>query len=331
MHQGSVYDVSESEKNKWSDWPDSQKSKLQLEFDRAWDWLQNQAGDLDASDEGLNYPPENVRDTSNDSAAPHTAISDNDAWEIFVRWVAFQLAVEIGNHVSWSMKDLPDSELVVLLDSSALVRKFTLGYTIATGAPAHPNHDTVEKNMGMSLIAPPWFTYAFLKNNNLIGSDISTTIHNLIDWTSDNLIHFFGAYSYEEMDNHWQYRGNPPITRIIKGTTNENVGSIDQFQHWTAGCHGTAGFFRNVLRAVNIPVYIPMICNHAQIYFPTEGKYIDHGDNPYNLTFKGLDLPGESLLINEEMHKEWFGEGDDNRQVGCDKIGEQVRVLDEET
>ncbi len=324
MHASSVYVVGENEKKKWAEWSSGQKSKLQYEFDRAWDWLKTQDGTFDPEFEGLNYPPENVYDTSNDNGAPSTALSDEYAWELYVRWIAFQLAAEIGNKVPWTVDNLPDSELELLFDSSALMRKFALGYVIATGSPAHHNFVTMKQNFGTSMIAPPWYTYAFLKNNNIIDDNLSDTIHNLIDWSSENLAHFYGALNYQNTENHWQYRGNPPITKIIEGTTySEN----NQFRHWTAGCHGTAGFFRNVLRAVNIPVYIPLICGHGQMYFPTEGTYIDHGDNPYNLNFKNSDLSAEYLLIDEETHEQWFGEGEENRQEGCDHIGGQVKAI----
>lgn len=323
-YSNSVYEVEENEKKKWSDWSSEQKLKLQHEFDRAWDWLNNQNGSFDPVNEGLSYPPQNVYDTSNENGAPFTAVTNEYAWELYVRWIAFQLAVEIGNYVPWTVLELPDSELELLLDSSALMRKFSLGYMVATGSPTHSNHDSIEKNFGTSLIAPPWYTFAFLKNNNIIGQSISDTINNLIDWSSENLIHYFGAFNYQNTENHWQYRGNPPITRIIEGTT---FSGNNQFRHWTAGCHGTAGFFRNVFRAVNLPVYIPLICNHAQIYFPTEGTYIDHGDNPYNNNFKNSDLPAEYLLIDEDTHEQWFGVGENNRQVGCEYIGGQVKSI----
>lgn len=49
------------------------------------------------------------------------------------------------------------------------------------------------------------------------------------------------------MHNHWQYRGWPPVERIISGTNDPVLG----VRHWTAGCRGTSGFLRLVLRTTN--------------------------------------------------------------------------------
>ena len=105
------------------------------------------------------------------------------------------------------------------------------------------------------------------------------------------------------MDAIWQYRGIPPITRVIEGTTTSRPDFT--FQHWTAGCHGTTGFLRNVLRAANIPVQIVRICGHELCYFMTEKLYLDHGDDPYNTLFKSTGLPVVDLLIDEATFENW--------------------------
>ena len=72
------------------------------------------------------------------------------------------------------------------------------------------------------------------------------------------------------------------------------------FEHWTAGCHGTTGFLRNVLRAV--PVQNLRVCGHGQVRFLTEGTYLDHANNPYNTGFKASALPASALLIDETTY-----------------------------
>lgn len=89
--------------------------------------------------------------------------------------------------------------------------------------------------------------------------------------------------------------------RVAEGTTFQG-----DFEHWTAGCHGTVSFFAHALRAANIPVQYATNrhinqnqvydCNHKIMLFPTEGLYIDHGDNPYNLAYKQSGLPPSYLL-----------------------------------
>jgi hypothetical protein len=326
--QTSAYDIPETAKRAWQHWSSQEKAQLTTAFDEAWEWMKAQSGTFSASGEGLPYPPVNVRDTTNDNGSPWTGVSTGYAWDLFIRWIALELVVEIGNHVPWSITGYNNEQLQVLFDSAAIMSR--LGddsFTVATGSPTHANYVNRRDNLGSSLIAPPWYTYTFLVNSNIIGTSRIDTIGNLLQWISDNLAHYYGEFVYQETENHWQYRGNPPITRIIEGTTNPTIGSGGEFNHWTAGCHGTTGFIRNVLKAVNIPVHISTVCCHSQACFITEGLYLDHGDNPYNSTFKSTGQPASALLIDHNTYVSWFGTSTDNREEGCDKIGHQINVL----
>jgi len=328
MFQSSAYDIPETAKRAWPNWSSQEKAQLTTAFNRAWNWRKVQSGTFSASGEGLPHPPVNIRDTSNDNGSPYTGVDINYAWDLFVRWIALELVVEIGRYVPWSVTAYNDEQLQVLFDSAAIMTKAGDGtFTIATGNPGHPNYVKRKDNLGTSLIAPPRYTYAFLVNGNIIGASRMDTIGKLLEWVSDNLVHYYGAFSYEETENHWQYRGNPPIVRMIDGTTNPTIGLGGQFNHWTAGCHGTTGFIRNVLRAVNIPVHISTVCGHSQACFITEDVYLDHGDNPYNSTFKSTGQPASALLIDHNTYVSWFGASTDNRSQGCNKIGHQVDVL----
>lgn len=326
--QSSAYDIPDTAKRAWPDWSTQEKAQLTLAFEEAWEWRQAQSGTYSASGEGLPYPPANLRDTTNDNGGPWTGVSAAYAWDLFTRWVALELVVEIGHQVPWSVTSYDAEQLQVLFDSAALMSRLADDtFTVATGSPGHANYVKRKDNLGSSLIAPPRYTLAFLVNGNLLGATRLETIGNLLQWVSGNLVHFYGAFVYAEAEHHWQYRGNPPMTRIIEGTTNPAIGPVGQFAHWTAGCHGTTGFLRNALRAANIPVHISTVCGHSQACFITEGVYLDHGDNPYNSTFKNTGQPASALLIDHATYVAWFGASTDNRNVGCDKIGHQVDVL----
>jgi hypothetical protein len=54
------------------------------------------------------------------------------------------------------------------------------------------------------------------------------------------------------------------MSRVLSGTTSTYPGAVPAFARWTAGCHGTSGCLRNVLRAVNIPVQILRVCGHGR-------------------------------------------------------------------
>ncbi|RLJ64651.1 hypothetical protein [Sulfurisoma sediminicola] len=328
MFQVSAYDIPETAKRAWPNWSSQERARLDTAFDEAWEWMQAQSGTFSASAEGLPYPPVNVRDTTNDNDSPWTGVSAAYAWDLFTRWIALELVVEIGHHVPWSVTAYNDEQLQVLFDSAAIMSRLVDdSFTVATGSPGHGNYVKRKDNLGASLIAPPRYTYAFLANGHIIGASRIGTIGNLLQWVRDNLVHYYGAFTYLETGNHWQYRGNPPITGIIEGTINPAIGAGGQFNHWTAGCHGTTGFIRNVLRAANIPVHISTVCGHSQACFITEGVYLDHGDDPYNSTFKSTGQPAAALLIDHNTYVSWFGPGTDNRSDGCDKIGHQVNVL----
>jgi hypothetical protein len=119
----------------------------------------------------------------------------------------------------------------------------------------------------------------------LIGPSRLATIYNVLQWMRQNMSHFYGQSDFGTCNAVWQYRGYPPLSRIVHGTVDANYPTLGT-QHWTAGCHGSVGFLSAVLRAVNIPVRPVWVCGHELAYFITEGLYLDHGDGPYNLNVK---------------------------------------------
>jgi len=256
-------------------------------------------------------------------------VSPAYARDLYLRWIAVNLAVEMGGHVPWSVTAYTPEQLQVLFDSASFL---SLGagigapFNVCAGSPEHPNYLKRKDNLGGSLIAPPRWTLAFLRSTNLVGATRAATIAALLDWCRDNLVHFYGAADYGTMEEHWQYRGLPPITRVIDGTTSTHPGAAT-FAHWTAGCHGTTGLLRNVLRAVNIPVQILRVCGHGQVLFLTEGTYLDHGDDPYQLDFKAAGLPASDLLIDATTYTAWFGTSQDNHETNCDNVGRRATEL----
>ncbi len=82
-----------------------------------------------------------------------------------------------------------------------------------------------------------------------------------------------------------------------------------------------------MLRAVNIPVQILRVCGHGQARFLTEGTYLDHADNPYNLGFKAAMLPASDLLIDAATYTAWFGTSLDNHDTNCANVGRRAAEL----
>ena len=270
----------------------------------------------------------NQNGTTTSTDTPVTAVTEPYARELYLRWIGLNLAVEIGGHVPWTVTGYTAEQLQVLFDSASFLSRRPDGtYVVCSINPGHPNYVKRKDNLGNSLIAPPRFTLSFLRNANLVGATRATTIASLLDWCRDNLVHFYGSADYGTMEQHWQYRGLPPITRVIGGTITTYPGAMTTTEHWTAGCHGTTGLLRNVLRSVNIPVQILRVCGHGQVRFLTEDTYLDHGDDPYNLGFKASGLPAADLLINEMTYASWFGTSQDNHDTNCADVGRRAREL----
>jgi hypothetical protein len=324
----SVYDIPATAKRAWPTWSDAEKHELAAAFEDAWKWLYGQQTPFATLNETLAYPPVNQNNTTTSTDGPWTAVTESYARELYLRWIGLSLAVEIGGHVPWSVTGYTAEQLQVLFDSASfLSRRPDNTYLVCAGSPGHPNYVNRKDNLGGSLIAPPRFTLAYLRNATLVGATRAATIAQLLDWCRDNLVHFYGAADYGTMDQHWQYRGLPPITRVVGGTISTYPGAMTTTEHWMAGCHGTTGLLRNVLRAVNIPVQILRVCGHGQVRFLTEGTYLDHADNPYNLGFKASGLPASDLLIDETTYASWFGTSQVNHDTNCGEVGRRAREL----
>jgi hypothetical protein len=164
--------------------------------------------------------------------------------------------------------------------------------------------------------------YDFLLDNGMLYESQLLTIGALIEWAR-GLTHFFGALTPENSLYHWGYCGAPPAARMIEGTTagddppmspHPGWGAPLGKHHFTAGCQGTVSFIRSILRSVNIPVGLMQHneCTpgqrggHAAAWFPTEGKYLVHGDDPYDGVLRGVNIPGTEFLVGVSTYEEWF-------------------------
>jgi hypothetical protein len=325
--QTSFYDIPDTAKRAWPAWSVAEKDELVVAFEEAWNWLYGPSP-FAALNETITDPPASLADTTDPIASPRVEVSEASARQLYVRWLGLNLAIELGGHVPWSVTGYTAEQLQILFDSASFLSRISTGnYAVCAGSPGHVNYVKRKDNLGGSLIGPPRYTLAFLRNNSLVGATRQATIANLLDWVRDNLVHFYGDADYQTMEQHWQYRGLPPLSRIVVGTTTTYPGASPAFGHWTAGCHGTTGFLRNVLRAANIPVQILRVCGHGQVRFLTEGTYLDHGDNPYNLGFKAAMLPASDLLLDDATYTAWFGATLDNHETNCANIGRRAAEL----
>ena len=271
----------------YKNWPERDKGALQTAFAAAWNFSSINVNDI----------PANILDPPADRS-PTTALSRSDAHAFYLASVGQSLAVEIDNRVGWSMADYSNDNLAVLFDSREF---FVWSRAARNGYQIH------DKKGGYVLPASPHTMYGFLKDKNLIGPHRYQTIVRLLAWCHYNLYHYFGPHTTENVQGVWQYRGEPPVLRTIEGTTDQANSSMG-VRHWIAGCHGTAGFLRAILRTVNIPVVHEHQGGHALPHFAADGLHLSHGDDPYTTwTFAEPAYSMSELLIDESKFKEWFG------------------------
>ncbi|MFQ5882343.1 MAG: hypothetical protein ACE5I9_07710 [Candidatus Methylomirabilales bacterium] len=251
--------------------------------------------------------PETAPATAPVPGALLTRLSADDAWQAFIAHLAQTLVVDSCGWVDWSILGYSTDELRLLLDSDAMFTAAVDGYEMHLFPHGHASH------------GDPTRVYQWLRSEGLVASDQLTTVGRVLEWCRDNMAHYLYGPTPDNMEAHWQYRGFPPVERIIAGTT-----SPYGTRHWTAGCWGTSGFLRLVLRTINLPATFVTNCGHAQPYFPTLGRYLSHGDDPYNRNTRDAGAAGTDLLLDQATFDAWFGPAVPDR---CDNIGRRPREL----
>lgn len=301
---GSIVWEDEDGVHAWSSWSASRKSELRAAFSLAWN-----RNAVSVDEVPLNQA------AMGDDDYVITVLSKTDAWAYFKASAAQSLTIEMQRQVSWSFLGYPPDHLAQLFDSREMFRW--------NGSHAGYRIDTMH---GHLVPASPSFSYAFLGRNGLLGYTRIDTIARLLGWCRDNLVHFSGGATAANMEDQWQYRGYPPLSRVINGTVRLSA-PLYGMMHLTAGCWGTVGLFRALLRAVNIPVKLVANAGHAQPWFMSEGRYLSHGDDPYNaLTRSVPPYPAAELLIDKATFDAWFGSGVSARKRE-DNIGRRTLEL----
>jgi hypothetical protein len=302
----------------WAQWDDGRRRSLEEAFLAESAALQGRG---DAMGFPLQDPPANMLAWSHEQ----TILSPVDAWRLYVAHVGHSLALEMQRAVPWSIANDSPPSLEALLDGRTM-----FAYNRKLGG-----YQVESRRSGWVVPAPPTVEMGFLVREHLLGQTRLATIEALVGWSS-RMHHMRGRFDIDNAEQIWQYRGYAPVSRVLAGTG-------PQQDHITAGCWGTTGLFISVLRAVNIPVRLWNIkgaqiagrapCSHAQPYFVSEGRYLSHGDDPYNQHITSLGpgaLPPGRILIDEATWKAWYGQGVDPTAV-CANIGRQPLEIALET
>ena len=293
----------------WESWTPKQRDELRSMFQTVRDWRASGFGPWPGP--AFEEPPVNHE-------APHladeelrTVIDSNEARRRFMAQIAVMLASEIDAWVPWSLHDYNPAVLEELFgtlhqferdrdDGSALDSVYH-GHIVTSGVtPAH--------------VAT---LYRFFIDEGIIRSTAIDTIARLLEWCRDHMLHYYdlGVPNGPQYEAFWHYRGFPPVARILEGTVVSGLPPAS----WTAGCTGTTRFLRSVLRVLNIPVreiVRPETGGHAVPFFPSEGLYLSHGDDPYGQDFKTGDFTGRDLFLTTDDWMRWFPPGSVGENVG---------------
>ena len=229
-----------------------------------------------------------------------TELDQATAWRYYIGYVAQSIAAELEGWLGWSLAACGAVDLELLFDSHSL-------FEWGSGPQKYGvlrDHGILFRH-GAAMPGDPVRTFDFLRSGAMIGATPRDTIERVLEWCRTNLTHYYGGDDPANLDATWQYQGWPPVERIISGTTHPQNG----FAHWTAGCWGTVGFLRTVLRTANIPVLLERQCDHALPHFVHEGLFLSHGDDPYSWLTKGNPppYPAGQLLIDQATFDSWFG------------------------
>ena len=289
-----VWLFTDGRRKPYAEWPQALKNKLALAIDQV-------------LGEGTGLPdviPNRDADLLSDDDFFLTVYSKEDAEDLYLANVAYSLILEMARTLPWSLDDLSDRELEMLLGSQGFftsiagTREGYQGYRVA----------------GFTAPARPLLIRDFMENQDLVGGSRYETIVRTTDWARRWLSHFCGGWTAGNFENHWGHRGVTPLARMLSGTRrgpDELCGPLTGVHHYTAGCHGTNWFFIHLLRAVNIPAEYIRWSGHATPHFPSEAMYLSHGDDPYD----GLGLysppfpepfPTSEILIPESKYTQWF-------------------------
>ena len=303
-------------------WSNVKKNELQIACEH---WF---VGDSPA----LEDPPPNLINIADDDFC-YTIIDEAHTWSLYLAYIANSLMVEIfykgflQSTGGVSLRDLSSESLAIIFNSQKMFRWNHWddnGYSFA--------HYYV-------IPAPPKTTLQFLnqlvpEGQTILTIDKSLQITILLDWCRQNLTHTSSDWDYNDprngkrTDEIFHYRGTPPVSRIIEGTIDDfPFNTRNGVQNYTHGCWCTVGFLQAVLRSVNNPVELVDHCLHAQPYFHTIGKYLDHGDTPYSaLSCATPNFDISHLLIDQTTFDSWFGLGV-SEEDKCSNIGRRAKEI----
>ena len=255
----------------------------------------------------MQSPPQLVE--VKDEERTFMVMSDEDAWTIYVTHVAHSLWMEANHLVNWSLLDYNEDELAMLLGVDFLMNCTNFGYYFFSVIMG----DVTDWNVEIS--------YKFMKENQYIMDNPTSTVYAFADWIRYNVVHISGVVDEKNYKKTYGYSGPPPADKVLYPIKVAKGG-----YSYSAGCWGTTGLFAAVMRSVNIPVHnnpdaLPVIIGgvtkgtHSRLELPTLGIGLCHSDDLYDRLCSpktgGTYVPTEKLFHTLE----WLDKNVDNPTV----------------
>jgi hypothetical protein len=245
-----------------------------------------------------------------------SALTEEQAWSIYVRQIAVSLWVEKNDLVAWSLFGLSDAERALVLDGRSWFSWYEAQGYYAASLP-------------LGYVTPwhPHASYEFLHDLGLVKADQLSTIYALTEWATIHLRHN-NVLDGDLMDL-YGFAGLPLLERISY--------PLEGRDHVAYGCRCGSAFFSALLRTINIPVENawsellgcpPGAALHSRPYFPSVDLSTPHADNVFHVYFGGGvsgQLPaGDLYFSSAEMDALFLDPAVDCIGTTCNTLGEQA-------
>ncbi len=327
----------------WQYWPSSAKEELRNNFTHYWNWM-CQAQDLyktyeasgfqskppgfdetfsllaDPDPKPLIDPPNNLGTTETN----YTILSAQDAWNIYVKNVAFRLLVEMGKVTPWSLNEYNKSQIEIILSGASMFKKTPQGFEL----------------LRAMIPTSPLKAYSFLAQNKLLGKTRDEIFQKILEWERVNLFHaslpaeIASEIDYKMMPGviYHGYQGNPPAIYILQPTQCVYKGkTCSDIHYYSLGCSSTAFLNAYLFETLNIPAVTKFVEPTAHMTWCAMGKCATHGDDPYALK-SASDImqpigPASimEILVSEDQYNAWFNK---NNPKAKDYIGRSTVDMD---
>lgn len=231
----------------------------------------------------------------------------DEAWQVFLAFVAHGLWLEVHQVVPWSLHGLTGPELRLLFDATLL---FTPTGRAEVGAWPFPADEVSFRagpgSLGVLSVWNPAIAHEFVANSGLLAATPEETLYAVTRWMQGRLNHtqswhgdHQGGWGPEDRLAEWGYAGLPLGDTVLYPLPGRS--------HRIEGCGANTGLYSFLLRSLNIPVELEWVTlqwpdgggGHRRPIFPSLGKTMSHGDDPYEWWLEPLLAP---VSVEELFH-----------------------------